>query len=191
MPLSARRLLRRTVHGERVSGLWRLLASTIDGIIPSLGLLLFIRSGVLPLDFLTHHPATSQQMFTIDRLFLILYEQPELYLRFATTWMLLWSALSLVTLGSIQTTLGKRLTGLSLRQANGHKPNGLQLLARIVGSWLVPATLGLAYLWMAINPQGRGLHDVLSRTYVVRLSPITVRATPIRSPANPHDKNAA
>ena len=170
---------RRPVHARRVGLIRRLLASVVDCLLPTAGLYALIRTGAVSVGFIRPDDSVSATMFTSDRLLLILYEQPELYLWLGIMWMLLWTVVTMVTLGTVQTTVGKRLFGLSVRQRDGQKPDALRTLARVAAGWLVPMTLGLSYLWIWINPDGRGLHDVASGTWVVRVAdqPIVPRTS--------------
>ena len=62
-------------------------------------------------------------------------------------------------------TLGKMVCRLQVVNANGEKPTVAQALAREL---LSPLSFYLVNLWVAADPNNRGWHDHLSRTYVIR-----------------------
>ena len=142
----------------------RCVSSAIDGVLPTVGLLLMIKIDIVQLTFLEPEPG----FFLIDIVLMRFFEQPWPFLRLPLTWMLLWSGLALVGYGTVRTSLGKWLLGLTVRQPDGRIASGWRLLCRIFWSWLPVLTLGLAYLWIVVSPQRRGWHDVLSGTLVVR-----------------------
>ena len=164
MPLSARRALRRPVRAIAVGLFRRLAATLVDAVLPSVALLLMIQFDALKLDYL--EPRVG--IFTVDRFFLLLYRSPHLLAYVPLTWMLCWTFLSLACLGTVRTTPGKWLLKLRVRQRDGQIASGGQMILRVLFAWTVPLTLGLSYLWIAISPERRGWHDVLSMTYVVR-----------------------
>lgn len=168
MPLSARRLRRRAVRVEAVGLPRRLLSAGLDALLPTAGLFVMMRTGGIRLEMFRPPP----DLFALDHLLLTLYRQPGAALRAPITWMLLWTAFSLVFLGTVRTTPGKWLTGLQLRQADGGAPSGPRQLARIIASWLVPLSLGLAFFWIVVSPERRGWHDTVSGTWVVRPAPV-------------------
>jgi uncharacterized RDD family membrane protein YckC len=171
VPLSARRLRRRPVAARLVGLPTRVLASLVDAVIPSVGLWVLIATGNLELGFLEPHPG----QLPIDRYLELLYERPALYLYPALVWMLMWTGLSLVFLGTIERTPGKVLLRLRIRQSSGRVATGTRMLARIAAGWLVPLSLGLSYLWIFVSPRRQAWHDTLSGTYVVRDAPLEAR----------------
>ena len=66
-------------------------------------------------------------------------------------------------------TIGKWATGLRIRRADG-QPIGIgrAFLRHFVGYPLSLLTLGLGFLVSAFTPRGRGLHDLIAGTIVVR-----------------------
>jgi uncharacterized RDD family membrane protein YckC len=165
--LSARRALRRPVQAWAVGLPTRLLASLLDALLPTGLTLVLLRSGTIATRGLARYP----DLLPLDSALRTLYEDPGAYLWPPTVWMVLFTMCSLAQLGTVRTTLGKRLLGLSVRQRDGALASAPRRLARVAACWLVPASLGLAYLWIAVNPERRGWHDVLSATWVVRVRP--------------------
>ena len=66
-------------------------------------------------------------------------------------------------------TLGKWATGLRIERINGENVGiGRALLRHFVGYPLSFALLGLGFLIAAVSVHGRGLHDMIAGTVVVR-----------------------
>jgi len=66
-------------------------------------------------------------------------------------------------------TLGKWATGLRIERNDGGKPGiGRALLRHFVGYPLSFALLGLGFIIAAVSVHGRGLHDMIAGTIVVR-----------------------
>jgi uncharacterized RDD family membrane protein YckC len=66
-------------------------------------------------------------------------------------------------------TLGKWATGLRIERVDGTHPGiGRALLRHFVGYPLSFALLGLGFLIAAVTVHGRGLHDMIAGTIVVR-----------------------
>jgi len=164
MSLSARRVMRRPVRARTVGLPTRLCSALVDSLLPSLALVALVWAGALDLDAYQGAPG----IFAFDRILMRLYENPRSLLYLPVTWMLLWTAFSMATLGTVRTTLGKKITRLTILDSSGHVVSGSRLLLRIMAGWLVPATLGLAFLWIVVSPERRGWHDLLSGTFVVR-----------------------
>jgi uncharacterized RDD family membrane protein YckC len=68
-------------------------------------------------------------------------------------------------------TLGKWATGLQIARVSDGEPIGFgrAALRHLIGYALSFVTLGLGFLFAVFNPQGRGLHDFLAGTIVVRV----------------------
>lgn len=65
-------------------------------------------------------------------------------------------------------SIGKMLTGIRIVQKNGTPPTFVQLLLRhTIGYWLTGLTLGLGFLFSALNQKGRALQDLVSGTVVI------------------------
>ena len=65
-------------------------------------------------------------------------------------------------------SIGKMLTGLRVVRADGDAASFSRLLVRhLIGYPLTILTAGLGFLFAALNPKGRALHDFLSGTIVV------------------------
>jgi len=78
-------------------------------------------------------------------------------------------------------TIGKWAAGLRILRANG-SPIGIgrAFLRHFVGYPLSFVTLGLGFLIVAFTARGRGLHDLIAGTIVVREEPamaVTNRST--------------
>ena len=82
----------------------------------------------------------------------------------------LLALLNLVVLpGFTGLTLGKWATGLRIeRNDGGHIGIGRALLRHFIGYPLSFALLGLGFLIAAVSVHGRGLHDIIAGTVVVR-----------------------
>jgi uncharacterized RDD family membrane protein YckC len=175
MVLSARRSLRsKPVHAQAVALPTRLLATLIDCLLPTAGVIIMIRTGAIAVDAFREYPG----IFLLDRAALLLWERPMLVLYTPLIWMLMWTAVALLSLGTFRTSLGKWAVGLSLRQSDGQAASGTRRFARILATWTIPLSLGLSYLWIVISPERRGLHDSLSGTYVVRVEKRSEPTTP-------------
>jgi uncharacterized RDD family membrane protein YckC len=82
----------------------------------------------------------------------------------------LMALLNLVVLpGFTGLTLGKWATGLRIeRNDGGNVGIGRALLRHFIGYPLSFALLGLGFLVAAVSVHGRGLHDIIAGTVVVR-----------------------
>jgi len=89
---------------------------------------------------------------------------------------LLVAALDLGVLpGLTGLTIGKWATGLRIRQSNGMELGiGRAFLRHFVGYPLSALTLGLGFVIAAFNARGRGLHDLIAGTIVVREGSVIV-----------------
>jgi uncharacterized RDD family membrane protein YckC len=69
-------------------------------------------------------------------------------------------------------TIGKWATGLRVERTSGAEPGvGRAFLRHFVGYPLSFLTLGFGFLLAAVTPQGRGLHDLIAGTIVIREGP--------------------
>lgn len=76
-------------------------------------------------------------------------------------------------------TVGKWATGLRIRRRNGMEIGvGRAFLRHFVGYPLSFLTLGLGFLAAAFTPRGRGLHDLIADTMVMREGPRVSMRTP-------------
>jgi len=72
-------------------------------------------------------------------------------------------------------TIGKWATGLRIRRSDGTELGiGRAFLRHFVGYPLSALTLGLGFIIAALNARGRGLHDLIAGTIVVREGPTLV-----------------
>jgi len=72
-------------------------------------------------------------------------------------------------------TIGKWATGLRIRRSDGRDLGiGRAFLRHFVGYPLSALPLGLGFLIAALNARGRGLHDLIVDTIVVREGPVLV-----------------
>lgn len=72
-------------------------------------------------------------------------------------------------------TVGKWATGLRIVREDGREIGvGRAFLRHFVGYPLSFVTLGLGFLATAFTPRGRGLHDLIAGTTIVREGPFTV-----------------
>ena len=83
---------------------------------------------------------------------------------------ILMTLLNLVVLpGFTGLTLGKWATGLRIERSDGgHIGIGRALLRHVIGYPLSFALFGLGFLLAAVSVHGRGLHDMIAGTVVVR-----------------------
>jgi uncharacterized RDD family membrane protein YckC len=72
-------------------------------------------------------------------------------------------------------TIGKWATGLRIRKSNGMELGiGRAFLRHFVGYPLSAVPLGLGFVIAALNARGRGLHDLIAGTIVVREGSVIV-----------------
>lgn len=65
-------------------------------------------------------------------------------------------------------SIGKTLTGIRIVKTNGNAPSISTLLVRhLIGYPITFATLGIGFLFSALNQKGRALHDFLAGTVVI------------------------
>ncbi len=64
-------------------------------------------------------------------------------------------------------TLGSRVMGIRVMDVDGNPLSVTSALARVVGAYVSGALLGLGYLWMLWDDQGRTWHDMAANTTVV------------------------
>jgi len=79
-------------------------------------------------------------------------------------------------------TIGKWATGLRIRRSDGTELGiGRAFLRHFIGYPLSALTLGLGFIIAAFNARGRGLHDLIAGTIVVREGPVSVENRPRRA----------
>jgi uncharacterized RDD family membrane protein YckC len=72
-------------------------------------------------------------------------------------------------------TIGKWATGLRIRRSDGTELGiGRAFLRHFIGYPLSALTVGLGFIIAAFNARGRGLHDLIAGTIVVREGPVSV-----------------
>jgi len=72
-------------------------------------------------------------------------------------------------------TIGKWATGLRIRRSDGTELGiGRAFLRHFIGYPFSALTLGLGFIIAALNARGRGLHDLIAGTIVVREGPVSV-----------------
>ena len=88
----------------------------------------------------------------------------------AVTLAIIVALLNLVVLpGLTGLTLGKWATGLRIQRVDGGNPGiGWVLLRHFVGYPLSFVTFGIGFLLATVTVHGRGLHDMIAGTVVVR-----------------------
>ena len=65
-------------------------------------------------------------------------------------------------------SLGKMMTGIRITSSDGSIPGfGALFLRHAVGYPLTILTFGFGFIWAAVSPGGRALHDYISQTFVV------------------------
>jgi uncharacterized RDD family membrane protein YckC len=75
---------------------------------------------------------------------------------------------SLIFTGAAAQTPGMRVLSIRVIDAYGDPPSMARATARAAGSLAAVATLGLGFLWIALDREKRGLADWLAGTYVVK-----------------------
>jgi uncharacterized RDD family membrane protein YckC len=150
-----------------VAGFWRrLVAGALDAmvILPAWLLLAWLAGKLTGL----HLPAGTA---TIDYwLDLFLAGDPALWgaLGLAAAIGAVYLLVFQVTMGR---TLGMRALDLRVIDVFGDPPSAWRAGARTLGYFANLATIGLGFVWVAFDPEKRGLHDWLAGTLVVRGSP--------------------
>ncbi len=80
-------------------------------------------------------------------------------------------------------TIGKWATGLRIERTNGEAPGlGRALLRHFVGYPLSLLTLGFGFLIATLSSRGRGLHDLIAGTVVVREGSLSGPRTRVSEP---------
>lgn len=82
-----------------------------------------------------------------------------------------WLYYILMEGGSWHATLGKRLMGLYIADANGNGITYSTSILRLIGKMLSGLILGIGYLMAFFNDQKQGLHDMIAKTYVLNGQP--------------------
>ncbi len=73
-------------------------------------------------------------------------------------------------IGRYGQTPGKMVCGLRVVTVHGEEVSYLQAALRTAGYYLNRLTLGLGFLWVAIDPRKQGFHDKIAGTLVLRAS---------------------
>jgi uncharacterized RDD family membrane protein YckC len=68
-------------------------------------------------------------------------------------------------------TLGKRLAGIKVVQADGSKPDFARAMLRIIGYFFSMSLAGWGFLLLALDPRRQALHDKIAETYVIPEKP--------------------
>ena len=67
-------------------------------------------------------------------------------------------------------TLGKKVMGIKVVDANGQKPSAITFFLRdVVGKLVSGIILGIGYLFVIWDSKKQALHDKIASTYVVRV----------------------
>lgn len=64
-------------------------------------------------------------------------------------------------------TLGKYVMGAKIVPIDGQRMTLPRAIRRLFGYFVNLWTLGLGFLWIAVDDQRQGLHDIIARTYVI------------------------
>ena len=64
-------------------------------------------------------------------------------------------------------TLGMKTWRIRVVREDGGPLGWRDALLRLAASWLSAGLLGLGFLWVLVDPQGRAWHDILSHTRLV------------------------
>ena len=77
---------------------------------------------------------------------------------------------------ALVTTPGQRLMGLQVTRLDRSRPSRWQRILRPVAALITLSTLGVGFLWAARSPRHQAVHDLITRTLVLRRG--SVEATP-------------
>ena len=81
----------------------------------------------------------------------------------------IWTAYSFILTSIWGQTVGKRIVGIQVVDANGNVPPWHRVLLReLVGKFVSEAILWIGYIWISFDENKRGWHDFLGGSYVVR-----------------------
>lgn len=78
-------------------------------------------------------------------------------------------------LGTRGQTPGKMICGLRVIRVDGRPVGFGQAALRTLGYYLNQLTLGIGFLWVAVDPRKQGLHDKIAGTLEIRVGPAEVR----------------
>jgi len=78
-------------------------------------------------------------------------------------------------LGRTGQTPGKMLFGLKVLRKDGSEINYTQAMLRTMGYYLNHLTLGIGFLWIAVDPRKQGFHDKIAGAVEIRLGLAEIR----------------
>jgi len=157
-PSSQRTPVRRPGPEPRYAGFWiRLAAYVIDSIV-ALGILIAVAAACALVQ-------TAIEMLVLDGREIARSPGPGITrLLFALGWV---TYNVLMTTGSWQATLGKRLCGIYVIQANGSRMSRGAAIGRHFARTLSEVIIFIGLIMAAFTKQKRGLHDMICDTRVV------------------------
>jgi len=127
------------------AGFWqRVLASVVDGIIISLvanAIAVIITSG--------SNPSTT-------------------YVVQVFQFLIGWVYFAMMESSARQATLGKEIVGLTVTNYEGERLSFAQATSRYFAKIVSTLTLGIGFLMIAWTEKKQGLHDIITKTYVVK-----------------------
>lgn len=85
----------------------------------------------------------------------------------------------------LTTTPGQRIMGLEVTRLDRSAPSMAQRLLRPVAALLAFLTFGISFLWAARPPRHQAVHDIITRTLVLRSSGRGLFRAPNRKSAQP------
>jgi len=127
-----------------------------------------LRCGALLIDYIL-----LVSVPVLSLLFARIFEgDPSKFLRNANTGWLIMILLAITNFVILPLfsgqSIGKILTGLRIVRSDGNAPSLSRLLIRhLIGYPLTVLTIGIGFLFAALNQKGRSLHDFLAGTVVV------------------------
>lgn len=74
--------------------------------------------------------------------------------------------------GWLSSTPGKKMLGIELRHDSGRVGFGRAFRREVIGKIISVLGLGLGFLWIAIDPQKRGWHDMIAGTRAIRVETV-------------------
>ena len=162
---SAKSKARQSGNEFYVSGFWRrALAAAIDlALILPVALLLCNVAGSL-----TGLSLPASRVHGLDFWLDLLLESDATLIGALGLTLAIASTYSLIFHISMGRTIGMRALKLRIIDVYGDQPSTPRSLARTAGYLLAVASLGLGFIWIAIDSEKRGLHDWVAGTYVVK-----------------------
>jgi len=157
------------------AGFWiRLVAHIIDLFVLLLPTMIWM---TIAMSITSFDPALLQRFDPFDfRASSTILDDPELAAQILRLELIAWGGAWLIELiyraafeaSSWQATIGKRLLGLSVCTAEGHRMSFPRAALRHIAKLASAIPFQLGFLMIGLHDRKQGLHDLLARTYVLR-----------------------